>query len=210
MEEIIELKTLAHHLQAATSSSSDNEMENAQLKQSHRKSILQIQQMWSDRLLGCPKTEEIWTRFANLRGLFFSTMEYFEFFYEYCEICIKHGKLVKCEKIIDEFKKEIEGNKDKYQDRLEMIEVLDIQVNFAQELIKNEDQIDMIVKFLANSTTLPAFKKSQLLFECANVLLAEPDLRWKKKIIGLLQESTKIYVSEKQLELLGSMHLTVS
>lgn len=45
-----------------------------------------------------------------------------------------------------------------------MIEVLDIQVNFAQGLIKNEEQINMIVNFLNKSVNLPVFKKSQILF----------------------------------------------
>lgn len=78
---------------------------------------------------------------------------------------------MKCQKIIHEFKKQIEKNKTKYEDCLEMIEVLDIQVNFAQGLIKSQEQIDMIVQFLTNSKNLPTFKKSQLLFECANVLI---------------------------------------
>jgi hypothetical protein len=44
-----------------------------------------------------------------------------------------------------------------------MIELLDIKVNFAQGLIKTEDQINMIVKFLNGSKNLPNIKKSQLL-----------------------------------------------
>ena len=44
-----------------------------------------------------------------------------------------------------------------------MIEVLDIKVNFAQGLIKTEDQINMIVKFLNGTKNLPNTKKSQLL-----------------------------------------------
>lgn len=55
-------------------------------------------------------------------------------------------------------------NKEKYEDRLEMIEVLDIKVNFAQGLIKSDDQIDLIVKFLNKSRNLMPLKKSQILF----------------------------------------------
>jgi tellurite resistance protein len=91
-----------------------------------------------------------------------------------------------------------------------MIEVLEIQVNFAQDLIKSEEQINMIVQFLSNSKNLPEFKKSQLLFECANVLIEEEKSKWRNKIIDLLEESTKLYVFEKQLEVLGNMYLKVS
>lgn len=91
-----------------------------------------------------------------------------------------------------------------------MIEILDIKVNFAQGLIKNEEQIDLIVSFLNKSKNVLPFKKSQILFECANVLISQGDPKWQTKVIELLEQSTKLCDSEKQLEILGNMHLKVS
>lgn len=54
-----------------------------------------------------------------------------------------------------------------------MIEILDIKVNFAQGLIKDEEQINLIVSFLNKSKNLLPFKKSQILFECASVLMSQ-------------------------------------
>lgn len=45
-----------------------------------------------------------------------------------------------------------------------MIEALDIKVNFAQGLIKSEEQINMIVEFVDRSKNLSPSKKSQILY----------------------------------------------
>ena len=57
----------------------------------------------------------------------------------------------------------------------------------------------MIVKFVNKSSNLIPFRKSQILFECANLFLTHPDLKWKKKVIDLLEQSTILFDSEKQL-----------
>lgn len=67
----------------------------------------------------------------------------------------------------------MEANQGKYEDRSEMIEILDIKVNFAQGLIKDEEQINLIVSFLNKSKNVLPFKKSQILFECASVLIGQ-------------------------------------
>lgn len=40
-------------------------------------------------------------------------------------------------------------------------------------------------------------------------MMNHSDLKSREKVIDLLEESTRIYVSEKQLEILGNMHLNV-
>lgn len=91
-----------------------------------------------------------------------------------------------------------------------MIEALDIKVNFAQGLIKSEEQINMIVEFVDRSKNLPPSKKSQILFYCANLFVSREDAKSKIKVIELLEKSTSLFDSEKQLEILGNMHLNVS
>ena len=52
----------------------DQEERYSDLKNQYARRVEEIKEVWSDRLLGCPKTELIWTKFAYGRSLLFSNM----------------------------------------------------------------------------------------------------------------------------------------
>lgn len=55
-----------------------------------------LKDIWNDRLIGCYKSSSIYKKLATVRSLVFDKNEYFEFYYELCEIYIKEKKLTKC------------------------------------------------------------------------------------------------------------------
>ena len=55
-----------------------------------------LKEIWSDRLIGCPHEYAIWNKLIYVRRLLFKKMEYFDFFYEYCEICIEQNQIRGC------------------------------------------------------------------------------------------------------------------
>ena len=96
-----------------------------------------------------------------------------------------------------------------------MIEVLEIQINFSQGLITTWEQMQKILCFLREKRAIPAYKKSEILFKCAETLLNEykevdkmPNSA-RNKVIELLDESTKLSINEKQLQMLGNLHLSI-
>ena len=77
-----------------------DEAEKVILKDNYEAYRNKLKNIWDDRLIGCYKSSITYKKLSSVRSLVFDKNEYFNFYYEQCDIYISEKKRYKCEHLI--------------------------------------------------------------------------------------------------------------